>query len=51
MSDGTIVLISALVGAAVTGLFAFFNVLFTSISNRKTKLIGVKLPRRGSRLQ
>ena len=39
MPDGTIALISALVGAAVTGLFAFFNVLFTSISNRKTKLI------------
>lgn len=39
MSNGTIALVSALVGAAVTGLFAFFNVLFTSISNRKTKLI------------
>lgn len=39
MSDGTIALVSALVGAAATGLFAFFNVLFTSISSRKTKLI------------
>lgn len=39
MSDGTIALVSALVGAAVTGLFAFCNAFFTSRENRKMKLI------------
>ena len=39
MSDGTIALVSTLIGAAVTGLFAFFNALFTGISNRKIKLV------------
>lgn len=39
MSDGTIALVSTLIGTAVTGLFAFFNALFTGISNRKIKLV------------